>query len=264
MKINEMIQRVLTLYSKGVPSDDSRLSRRFVYSKLLSSRALLLSQKLDKRQPVSQWAYQTLDCVELIKAQPYECPCLPAVGCQILRTKEPLPQPLTGLLNGHAIQSVTSLEGSISFSETTWEAKKYKKGSKYTAAKPDFYIRNNYLYITTKAAPSVISITGLFDDPLEVDAFVTMCPDTPCIDPLSTNQRGIDDDLNVVRPEDNCPDCLSPLDKEMPIEKSMIKTLIELTLAEINIFSQMSEDRSNNAQDNVNAPRPQRQQRQPE
>jgi hypothetical protein len=252
MKINEMIQRVLSLYSQGVASDDSRLSKRFVYSKLLSARALLLSQKLDKRQPISQWAYQTLDCVELVKALPYECPCLPAVGCKILRTKEPLPQPLTGLLNGHEIQSVTSLEGSLHFPETTWEAKKHKKGNKYTAAKPDFYIRNNYLYITTKKAPSVISITGLFDDPLEVDAFPSICGSTPCIESAGVSgaaNRGVDDTSNTVGPNDGCPDCESPLDKDLPIEKSMIKTVIELAVQELSVFAAGREDVSNNSRD---------------
>jgi len=254
MKINEMIQRVLSLYSQGVTSDDSRLSKRFVYSKLLSARAFLLSQKLDKRQPISQWAYQTLDCVELVKALPYECPCLPAVGCQILRTKEPLPQPLTGLLNGHEIQSVTSLEGSLNIPETTWEAKKHKKGNKYTAAKPDFYIRNNYLYITTKKAPSVISITGLFDDPLEVDAFPSICGSTPCIETsastsTSASRAAAPDDTNTVGPNDGCPDCEGPLNKDLPIEKSMLKTVIELAVQELTVFAAGKEDVKNDSRD---------------
>jgi hypothetical protein len=237
MIIKEIIQRVQSLYSKGVQSDDSRLAARHIYSKVLTSRARLITQRMDKRQKVSQWVYQTLDCVELIKAQPYECPCLPAIGCTILRTKLELPSPLTGILNGHMIQSVTSVEGSITFSETTWKDKKYAAGSKYTSAKPDFYIRNNYLYVTSKGAPKVISITGLFDDPIEAGKFPSICGATPCEE--ST-------------PEDNCPECVSPLDMELPIEKAMVETLIEMAANElIGVFNQSQEDMTNNSADSI-------------
>tara|TARA_R110000803_G_scaffold45536_1_gene95917 strand:+ start:15 stop:749 length:735 start_codon:yes stop_codon:yes gene_type:complete len=239
MKIKEIIQRVQSLYSKGVQSDDTRLSSRHIYSKVLTTRAKLLSQKLNKRQPISQWVYQTLDCVELVEALPYECPCLPAVGCKILRTKNKLPQPLLGMMNGNGIQSVTSLEGSITFSETTWKNKKYSAGSKYTSSKPDYYLRNDYLYVTTKGSPKVISITGLFDDPVEAEKFPSICGDTPCKEGSLT-------------PADGCPECMGPLDKELPIDLSMVDTLIELASNElINVFNQSREDTSNNSMDSA-------------
>ena len=60
-------------------------------------------------------------------------------------------------LNNHLIQSVTTLDGSVIFSEISWTEKKYKSANKYTANKPDYYIRNNYLYITHKSGLKVIS-----------------------------------------------------------------------------------------------------------
>ena len=238
MKISEIIQRVQSLYSKGVQSDDTRLSARHIYSKILTARARLITQKVNKRQKVSQWNFQTLNCVELIKAEPYECPCLPAIGCVILRTKEPLPNPLTGLNDGHMLQSVTSLEGSIIFSETNWVDKKYKKGNKYTANKPDYFIRNNYLYITTKKGPKAISITGLFEDPLEAESYPGIC--------------GTGEGCRESTPQDDCPDCVSPLDKSLPIDKDMIGTLVEITAQElISMFSQGREDLSNDSIDTL-------------
>jgi hypothetical protein len=237
MIIQEIIQRIQSLYSKGVQSDDTRLAARQIYSKVLSARARLITQKLDKRQKVSQWVYQTLNCVELIKALPYECPCLPPVGCTILRTKLELPKPLMGILNGHTIESVTSAEGSIVFSETTWKDKKYSVGSKYTSAKPDFYIRNNYLYVTTKKSPKIISITGVFEDPLEAASFLGICGAEEC-------EGGT--------PSDNCPECASPLDLELPIEKAMVETLIEMAAKElISLFNQSQEDITNNSTDTL-------------
>ena len=50
MYIKEVIERIQSLYSKGVSSDESRLSDRHVYNKVLSVRMQLLSQQLKKKQ----------------------------------------------------------------------------------------------------------------------------------------------------------------------------------------------------------------------
>mgnify|MGYP000501237515 CR=1 FL=1 len=251
MLTKELLQRIQSLYSKGVQSDDTRLSFRHIYSKALTTRAKLIVQKLNKRQKLSQWTYQTLNCVELVVAKPYECPCLPAVGCKILRTKYELPSLITGIVDGHAIQSVTSLEGSITFSETTWENKKYSKGSKYTASKPDYYIRDNYLYVTVKGAPKVITITGLFEDPIEALQYPSICGQEDCKPSNSLGSGQTKTDLEVgYTPEDHCPECMSPLDMELPIDKAMVEPLIEMAANElIGVFNQNTEDISNNALD---------------
>lgn len=219
-----LIQRIQSAYSRGVQSDDTRLSSRHIYNVLLTMRSTLIENKLNKRQPLSQWNFQTLPCVELVEALPYECPCLPAIGCKILRSKYPLPKPLTALLGGHMLQSVTSLEGSIMYDPTTWKDKKRKAGNKYTSKKPDYYIRNNYLYITSSTGPTAITVTGLFEDPLEAMAYPGSCGGSQ-IDP-----------------------CASPLDSEFPIDKSMVKTLVEMAYQELlGGFSRGAEDTSNNS-----------------
>ena len=224
MIIQEIIARITNLYEKGVPSRQSRLSPRHIYNKMLTVRSKLISQEAKKKQKINQWSYQTIPCVELIKAEVHECPCLPPIGCEILRSKYPIPKPMTDL-NNHLIQSVTTLDGSVIFSEISWNEKKYKSSNKYTANKPDYYIRNNYLYITHKSGLKVIAITGLFDDPVLVEKFPSFCQD--CVD---------------------CQDCTSPLDKEFPIDNDMIDTLIDMCKQElIEQFSQMIEDTTNNS-----------------
>ena len=224
MIIQEIIARITNLYEKGVPSRQSRLSPRHIYNKMLTVRSKLISQEAKKKQKINQWSYQTIPCIELIKAQVHECPCLPPIDCEILRSKYPIPKPMTDL-NNHLIQSVTTLDGSVIFSEISWNEKKYKSSNKYTANKPDYYIRNNYLYITHKSGLKVIAITGLFDDPVSVEKFPSFCQD--CVD---------------------CQDCTSPLDKEFPIDNDMIDTLIDMCKQElIEQFSQMIEDTTNNS-----------------
>lgn len=211
MRIGNLIELVKTSYNRGVASDDSRLSSRYIYTKILAARNRLITQQARKNQKISQWSYQTLPCVELVKAPMHECPCLPPAGCTIYKMKFALPQLLTDL-DIHLIQSVTTVDGSVEFNEVTWTEKKNNKGNRYTASKADYYIRNNYLYITQKTGPTLITITGLFDDPLKVYEYPSKC-----------------DDCEV----NDCYDCESPLDKDFPIDGDMVNVLIQMAEQEI-------------------------------
>jgi len=234
MRTDEIIQRVQSLYSKGVQSDDSRLTPRHIYNKLIGVRSKLLSQQAKKKQKISQWNYQTIPCVELIKAPVHECPCLPPIGCEIYRSKVILPEPLTDA-NTHLLQSVTNITGEIVFSEIGWLEKKYKSENKYTASKPDYFIRNKYLYITQKKGASIISVTGLFEDPWEALSFPSICECTEC--------------------EDNS--CISPLEMHFPIDADQVDTLVEMCMNELVImFSQSTQDVSNNATDDQERQQP--------
>lgn len=226
----EVIQRIQNLYSKGVKSDDSRLTSRHIYNKLLSTRAEILRQTLNKKQKISDWVYQTLSCIELIEAEIHECPCIPPIGCKILKSRYPLPAPITSM-DYHGINSVTSIDGNVSYSYTTWEAKKYKKASKYTSANPDYFIKNGYLFVTHKSGPKILSITGLFESPLDVYTFMSYC-DEDCVD---------------------CEQCVAYSDLEFPLDSSMLETVIQIAVQElIGLFNQNREDQTNNTKDNLN------------
>lgn len=228
MKTSEIIQRIQSLYSKGAQSDDSRLTSRHIYNKLVTVRSVLLSQQAKKKQRISQWNYQTIPCIELIKAPIHECPCLPPVGCEIYRSKFQLPEPLTNL-DTHLIQSVSTITGEVTFSEIGWTEKKYKGANKYTGNKPDYFIRNKYLYITQVKGASIISLTAIFENPWEVEEFPSYC-DEDCTE--------------------DCVGCDSPLDSDFPIDNDQIDTLIEMSIGELVImFSQSEEDKLNNASD---------------
>lgn len=230
MTIHEIIQRVESLYSKGVQSRNSRLTKRHIYNKLISVRAKLIAEESKKKQKTNQWNYQTLSCVELIETDIHECPCLPPLGCKILRTKYKLPKPLTNY-SYHLIQSVTSLDGNISYQETTWSKKKYQSGNKYAKYTPDYFIRNGYLYITYSKGPKIVTITGLFSDPVAASSYPNYCMEN------STSETN---------------DCQNYLDADFPIDNEMIDTLISITIDELVIlFSKNIEDLTNNSYDNI-------------
>ena len=237
MKNQDIIQRVQSMYSKGVQSDDSRLRSRHIYNKLLTTTAKLYEQRKNKKQRVNQWSYQVLPCVELIEVPIHECPCIPTLGCTIYRSKHKLPAPLMGYSN-HIIQSVTSLDGKTQFGETTWKGYQYKQGAKYTSKKPDFFIRDEYLFISSPIKIKVITIEALFGNQEEVINFPNYCNEQP--DSCGTVATKIDD-------------CKSMYDYDFPIAEGMIDDLILLTMQElVGQFNQFGrEDHSNNAKDNT-------------
>lgn len=226
MKISEVIQRVQSLYSKGVESDDSRLTRRHIYNKLVTIRSTLLFNKLNKKQNVSVFNYNTLPCVELVKVEAHECPCVPPSGCQILRSKYKLPSPIN-TLSGHYIDSVTSLDGQIQFDETTWKGKKWRSGDKYTSRRPDWFIKDDYLYITVTRRLQAVTIIALFEDPVEAAQFPSLC-------------------------EQDCEDCcpINPMEVDFNMDNDLLDTLVEMSVKElIGVFNQNKEDITNNSQD---------------
>lgn len=229
MKIGEIVQRVQSLYSKGVHSDDSRLSARHIYNKLLTVRARLISQEAKKKQKIPQWNYQTISCIELIKVPAHECPCIPPVGCDMLRSKYKLPKPLTGL-SGNLIQTVTTIDRSKKLNEVTLNAVKAQSGNKYTSKAINYFLENGYLYITTPTKLNFIRLIGLFEDPIIAKQFETYCEEQ-CTD---------------------CSDCIDYQQEEFPIDNDMIDALIELTIQELVIlFSQAKQDINNNSAENT-------------
>jgi hypothetical protein len=225
--IGEAIQRLQSMYSRGVQSKDSRLTSRHIYSALKTARSIVYRQRANSNQSISQWAYQTLPCVELISAPIHECPCVPTDGCKILRTKYKIPKFIQNI-SGVAIQSATTLDGGIYLDETKFESVKNNSGNKYTSKKPKRYFRNGYMYITINTKLKGITITGLFDDPIEAAQFPSICP---CED---------------------CNPCKDIMELEFPIDMDLMDALLKIAREElILIFKQMGEDRNADASDDA-------------
>lgn len=225
--IGESIQLVQSMYSKGVQSKDSRLTSRHIYSELLNARSTILQQQDTKGQKASKFIYQVLSCVELQKAVPTECPCVPTNGCLILRTKYQLPTPVTGL-SDMLITSMTTMDGSEVINPTTFETVKYDAGKKYTSTQAGFYIRNQYAFITHKRELKGVTVNGLFEDPIQVKQFPSLCG--VCAE---------------------C-ECLDIMDYEFPVDRRTLRAIAQLATDRLIItFGQMKEDKTNNASDDI-------------
>lgn len=228
MKIGEAIERVQSEYSKGMASDDSRLSNRFIYSNLRSIRILLLSQAATKKQAISQWCYQPV-VVNMQLAPKHECAEITSATCKVLKSSKPIPQIFTDI-SRHLIQSVTTLDGSVNFGETKWESIKYNnKGRKYANNLPEFFLKNGYLYITVIKVMDKVLLSALFNDPIEARNYSNSC-------------GGVTET------------CESYLDYEFSIDGKMEDAVIKMTTDSIiNYFVQIKDDRLNNGVDDVTA-----------
>lgn len=230
MIIREIIQRVLSAYSKGVSSDDVRLTKRHIYNKLLTTRALLLSREVNKKRKLSAWNYSTLPCVEIVEiTSNEECPCIPDVGCSVYRSKHKLPKPIVSL-SSHMIKGVysTDAQRSIKFTEVSVNQSKYTKGGKYSSNNNKYMLHNGYIYIISKVAPIAVSIDLLVEDIMEAYNFINYC-----------NNNSID-----------CADKI--LEKEFPIDGYLLEPLIQITIDElISGFSKSLQDSLNNSQDST-------------
>jgi hypothetical protein len=227
MTNGEIIQRVLNLYSKGIPSDDARLSRRHVYSKLNSVRSRLIVQKLNKKQDISRFAYYTVPCIELVKVPIHECDCIPALGNYISRSKYQLPTVINDIINGDVIESVTGMDGTLNFSASTWTTAKYIKGNKFTANSKFFYIKNKYLYVSPVDEIELVTMTALWEDPVLAMSFTSYC--------------NCDNDVTT---------CTSPLDMEFVTDPDLIEPILQLTIEElVGVFTKTNEDITNDTKD---------------
>lgn len=215
MKVNEIIERVRSLISEKYHIADHIYSRRHIYNKLVSARSRLLYQEANKKKNLTQWNYQTLPCIELILVPQHNCPCYKPVGCGILRSKHKIPKPLIGLY-GALVHSVYTIDGSRKLNEVSINAVNSLKGNKYSQNTLAYFIQNDYLYIVSNTLLKVITLTGLFEDPLEAANFPNACGED-CVD---------------------CNNCRDYLNEDFPIDNNLIDVLIELTLQELIIKRQ--------------------------
>jgi len=228
----EVISRIQSMYSKGTASDDTRLSARHIYSKMKTSRSFLLKRELDRRksaESISEWNIQTIPCVSMVLVPPHECPCAPPVGCKILRSECTIPKPIQSNLTGPYLTDVTSLDGSTIFTATSWSRKKYRNADKFTASKADYFLRDEYLYITVNTDLEAISLSGIFEDPDEADSFIEECS---CKE---------EDDFYI--------DCEAHYNKNLEMDEYLVEPLIKLTMEELLMLAQIPSDQTNNAVD---------------
>lgn len=165
MKISNVISQIKI--DNKVSSDDSMLTDRFIWSKVISKTLLFIKQKNDKfNLNNNNFLYSTLDCVEMEMVDSINC-CKEIPNCQILRSKERLPKIAESNL-ASVIKGIYNLEGSeridfISLNDVVRLSK-----SKYKPKGIKAFIKDEYLFIPFRKTPKAVAIEAYFEDPMEV------------------------------------------------------------------------------------------------
>lgn len=223
--IGEYIGHVEAILSQGPKNDEYRFSDKHIYNILLYIRAVLIKNKANKMQTLNEFNYQTIPCMSLELANLNDCDCLPGVGCKYLRTSQPLPEILSNR-NGLIIKQVTDMHGNI-IPETTLQDNNYDKYSFTKKETVQYFIHNNYLFITNNKKLKRINITAIFYDPTAVNG-------------LSSCDTQADED------------CFDPKTMAFPMEKDLTSALFKMTYEEIlGVAYQVPQDVENDAKNTV-------------
>lgn len=225
IKVGEIIDKIQSLYSKGLKSDDSRLSSRHIYSVAISVRATLISNQINKRQFISDWSYSTIPFLKMVKVSSIECKSFSHLGCDIYRSEKKLPSILTSL-DRNIIDWVMKIDNNYIIEPTTRQENLYNTGNRFTSKKLKYVIENQYLYINSSSSPKAISMRYIPTNPIEAYDFNVEC---------------VEHDI-----------CISNYEKEFLIDRDLVTPLTQIVSQElIEIFSQMREDKTNDSSDNL-------------
>lgn len=175
---NQLISDIRNLATSGSNSVDFRIEDSQILFWINEIRSMLISQAIQKGQDLSDVWIQPLTCLTLISVDESEC-CGIDTGCKILRTELQIPQTIETKAN-NTIVEVTKPNGEIISRSNNLEVK-FNKYNKYTSKKPNWFIRNRYIYITNELFLESININAIFEDPSDLSSF-TSCDGNTCFD----------------------------------------------------------------------------------
>jgi hypothetical protein len=221
--VGKIIESIQNLYSKGVASDDTALSSRLIYAKMVRVRNFLLAGQAKKKQKIGDINYSLLHAVEMEEISSSELSCVPS-NCTLFKSKYPLPSPLSDL-NNHLFSYVMNTERTIRYDEADFTENLYVSGNKYTKDKPRFIFENSHLYITNNS-PKLLKVKYLSSDPVKTELMNNYC------------DEGVDCDFNVY-------------DVVFPLESDLVRVLEQMVYQElVAVFLSVPSDEKNDNNDN--------------
>lgn len=227
MQVGKLIYDVREKINQFV--DDSEIDDRYIMYLYQIKRSKYLRQDLNNMQrSIDVITTQTL-CLETEEVTASECPT-DIVCDKILRTKQPIPKPLELHLNVAltSVKPVTKL--GIPFSFTNKERAIHFKNSPYKNKIFAFLDNDYHIYFVSNseslALLECVSITGIFDDPLELVNYKNCC--------------NCNDDSNICFDEDS---------SDYPLTSHHIDLISEEIVQQLIRKLQIPEDKINNSTD---------------
>ena len=175
-------------------TDDSEISNEYITYLYGIKRSKYLRQELNNYQRTTDISVTQTLCLGLERVSVNECG-LDLDCATIVRTKRPIPQPLELHIKS-AITSVKPTERiSIPFNFVTKQKAIYSQYSPFNRAIFAFLDNDKYIYLISEDETlnllECITITGVFEDPLELSNYTNCCSCTstslPCFDEMTSN-----------------------------------------------------------------------------
>ena len=228
MDYNTIISQIKSSLTKGIRSAADRISNRRIINMVLRKRSRVVSQEQEKKSLNNKFAFQTINCIELIEVDKSECNCLPSgIDCKILRTKQQIPT----VLNFDTLKVMT-LSGEKIFANSA-DKVKYKQYSRLLPNKTvlNYYTTNKYIYLFGNTDLQFIKVEGVFETPDEVNLLNAICNGN-----VETTKQ-----------------CLSALDTEFALtDAKLLDNIITLAKEELyKLLQYGAEDNLNNAKSNI-------------
>jgi hypothetical protein len=183
-------------------------------------RARLTYEKANKNYKLTDQSFQFIPCLKLDEGYLNECPCVKP-DCTISMSCE-LPKILNWRNN--VLLHVTTLEGNT-IPQISLKKMQYQKYKKANFSKYGWFIHNNRLVVVGDIRLCIVSLKGLFEDPLELEN-INIC-----------NTEG--QDLGIP--------CYDPTTDEFPIDSELVEIMYKLVFEDLKLMYGLPNDNENNA-----------------
>lgn len=174
--LRHLVADIRNIADSGENNYSFRISDEQIAFWIHEIRSMLISQAISKRQDISDVWVQSISCMELELVDSSDC-CIITTDCYILRTKLKLPITVENA-SDNLILRVTTPTGDIIAKANPFKAK-YNAYNKYTNNKPQWYLQNGYLYITSELLLEYINVFAIFENPEDLINY-TSCNGSGC------------------------------------------------------------------------------------
>jgi hypothetical protein len=199
---------------------------REIFFLLLRYRSAVISQKMnDRKYKLSKHNFQTLGCIPLDDVPSAECPCAPEGDFTFKKTRYPIPKSLGDYV-------VFSIGNNQVYDFKQWDFLQDLKESFFKGERNSIYYTmktskdGTYLYLYNDKHGENVAVTGIFENPLEVQNF----PDC----------------------DGKVDECFSPLEQEFIIDPELLPLVTDAVINSKLKYKNVSDIQANDIDDAQN------------
>lgn len=182
LTLNHIISDIRNIATSGSNPVEFRIEDTQITYWINECRATLISQAIAKNQDINDSWIQKIGCLLMEKTTDSDC-CLVPSDCYIYKSVQQLPDTIDTFSDNFIIR-VTMPSGEIISKSNPFNSI-YSKYNKYTDSKPEWFIKDNYLYVIHKDILKYVNVYLIAEDPSELANF-TDCTDSTCFSVNST------------------------------------------------------------------------------